>query len=140
LADKLGALLGGAAAPAADTTVAAAAPAAGAPENLTVYFANASARLNGEANTKIAGAVEQLKALPEGTSVLIVGHASKTGNAAANEKLSDLRANNVKDALVAGLGDKASNITFKVEFRGDSQPDEDAAKSRKVTIEIQPKS
>ncbi len=141
LADKLGGLLGTPAAAAADTTVAAAAaPAAAAPENLTVYFANASARLNGAANTKIDGAVAQLKDLPAGTTVLIVGHASKTGDSAANEKLSLLRANNVKDALTAGLGEsKASNISFKVEFRGDSQPDEDAAKSRKVTIEIQPK-
>jgi uncharacterized surface protein with fasciclin (FAS1) repeats len=142
-------LLAGAAAPAADTTiaakaadttVAAAAAPASAPENLTVYFANASARINKEAQAKIDGAVTQLKDLPAGTTVFIVGHASKTGNSATNEKLSLARANNVKDALTAGLGEsKASNISFKVEFRGDSQPDEDAAKSRKVTIEIQPK-
>jgi hypothetical protein len=45
----------------------------------------------------------------------------------------------VKDALIEGLGGAAaSNVKFDVEFRGDSQPDEDEAKSRKVTIEIQP--
>jgi OmpA-OmpF porin, OOP family len=122
---------------AADTTVpAAAAPAA--PENLTVYFGNASAALNAEANAKIEGAIATLKALPAGTKVSIVGHASPTGNAAKNQALSIARANNVKAALIAGLGADAEKITFNVEARGDTQPDVDAAKSRKVTIEIQP--
>jgi uncharacterized surface protein with fasciclin (FAS1) repeats len=131
------ALLGGAAAPTETTVAAAAAPAA--PENLTVYFGNASSKLDAEAQSKIAGAIETLKKLPAGSKVSIVGHASKTGNSEQNEKLSLARANNVKDALIEGLGGvAASNVKFDVEFRGDSQPDEDETKSRKVTIEIQP--
>ncbi len=127
----INALLGAA----APTTVAAA-PAA--PESLTVYFANASAALDAEAQAKIDGAVATLTKLPAGSKVSIVGHASKTGNSERNEALSISRANNVKAALEKGLGDAASGITFNVEARGDTQPDEDEAKSRKVTIEIQP--
>jgi uncharacterized surface protein with fasciclin (FAS1) repeats len=122
---------------AAPTTVAAAeAPAA--PENLTVYFGNGSAALDAEAQAKIDGAIATLKALPAGSKVSIVGHASPTGNTARNEKLSIARAENVRAALAKGLGEAAADITFNVEARGDSQPDVDEAKSRKVTIEIQP--
>ncbi len=129
----INALLGAA----APTTVAAAAAPA-APESLTVYFANASSALDAEATAKIDGAVANLTKLPAGSKVSIVGHASKTGNSEANDALSIARANNVKAALEKGLGAAASGITFNVEARGDTQPDDDEAKSRKVTIEIQP--
>ena len=108
------------------------------PEGLTVYFANASAAIDAEAQAKIDGAVAQLKSLPAGTKVNIVGHASTRGNPAANRALSIARANNVKDDLVKGLGADASKIEFSVEAKGDTEPDVDEAKSRKVTIEIQP--
>jgi uncharacterized surface protein with fasciclin (FAS1) repeats len=130
-------LAGGAAAP---TTVAdaAAAPATATPENLTIYFGNASSAIVAAEQTKIDGAIEKLKALPAGSKVAIVGHASATGNAAANKALSIKRADAVKAKLVAGLGDKGSNITFTVDAKGDSDPAGDEAKSRRVTIEIQP--
>ncbi len=109
------------------------------PESLTVYFANNSSRLNAEAQAKINGAIEQLKKLPAGTKVNIVGHASKTGNSEKNEALSIDRANNVQAALIEGLGGSAASaIQFSVEARGDTQPDADEATSRRVTIEIQP--
>ncbi len=116
-----------------------AAPAAPAtPESLTVYFANASAQIDAEAQAKIDGAVEQLKKLPAGTKVIIVGHASTRGNAQRNRELSIARANNVKADLEQGLGADASKIEFSVDAKGDTEPDVDEAKSRKVTIEIQP--
>jgi uncharacterized surface protein with fasciclin (FAS1) repeats len=114
---------------------------AAAPESLTVYFANNSSAIDKEAQTKIEGAVEQLKKLPAGTKVKIVGHASKTGNSDKNQALSIDRGNNVRDALIEGLGGAgaaSSKVSFSVEARGDTQPDVDEAKSRKVTIEIQP--
>jgi uncharacterized surface protein with fasciclin (FAS1) repeats len=146
------ALLGGAAAPAteaaapvteaaAPVTEAAAAPvnAAGdaVSEDLTVYFANASAAINAEGKAKIEKAVVTLAALPAGTKVNVVGHASAVGNPAANQKLSEARAKNVIAALKAGLGDKASNIEFAASAEGDKNPVENADKSRRVTVEIQ---
>jgi uncharacterized surface protein with fasciclin (FAS1) repeats len=108
------------------------------PESLTVYFANASSAIDGETQAKIDGAVAQLKSLPAGTKVKIVGHASTRGNPEQNRALSIARANNVKDDLVKGLGADASKIEFSVDAKGDTEPDVDEAKSRKVTIEIQP--
>ncbi len=114
---------------------------AATPESLTVYFANNSSALDKAAKTKIEGALEQLKKLPAGTKVKIVGHASKTGNSDKNKALSIDRANNVRDALIDGLGGDgaaSSKVAFTVEARGDTQPDADEATSRRVTIEIQP--
>ena len=108
------------------------------PESLTVYFANASDAIDAEAQAKIDGAVEQFKKLPAGTKVSIVGHASTRGNPERNRALSIARANNVKADLEKGLGADASKIEFSVDAKGDTQPDVDEAKSRKVTIEIQP--
>ncbi len=120
-----------------DALLAAAAPVSvGAPESLTVYFASGSASLNAEARDKITGAVTQLKGLAAGTKVNIIGHADNTGNAAANQALSLRRAEAVLAALRTGLGADASKITFDVAAVGDTQPDADLAKSRKVTIEI----
>jgi uncharacterized surface protein with fasciclin (FAS1) repeats len=147
------ALLGGAATPAteaaAPTTAAAAAPStepAAAPvnaagdavsEDLTVYFANASAAINAEGKAKIAKAVTTLSAVPAGTKVNVVGHASAVGDPAKNQKLSESRANNVIAALKAGLGAKASNVEFTASAEGDKNPVENADKSRRVTVEIQ---
>ena len=108
------------------------------PEGLTVYFGSGSARLDVAATTKITGAVPTLAALAAGSTVKIVGHADVQGNADANKALSISRANNVKQALQSALGADASNITFDVSAVGSSQPEADLAKSRRVTIEIQP--
>jgi transforming growth factor-beta-induced protein len=108
----------------------------GAPEDLTIYFASGSANINAEGKAKIEAAVTTLKSLPAGTKVNVLGHADKNGNAAANQALSERRANAVKAALEKGLGADAGNISFEVGAVGDTQPSEDLAKSRKVTIEI----
>jgi uncharacterized surface protein with fasciclin (FAS1) repeats len=120
-----------------DALLAAAEPVSvGAPESLTVYFASGSAALDREARTKIVGAVTQLRGISGGTRVNIIGHADNTGDAAANQRLSLRRANAVLDAIRAGLGADASKIEFDVAAVGDTQPDADLAKSRRVTIEI----
>lgn len=108
------------------------------PEGLTVYFASGSAVLDTAARAKITGAVSTLRSLTAGSKVKIVGHADSNGDTAANQRLSIRRADAVRAALQAGLGTDSSKITFDVSAVGDSQPDVDLAKSRKVTIEIQP--
>ncbi len=107
------------------------------PEDLTVYFASGSANLNSEAKAKIDKAVVTLSSLAAGSKVNIVGHADKNGDAAFNQSLSEKRAGNVQDALKAGLGDKAGNITFTTSAKGDTEQAANLAKSRRVTIEIQ---
>ncbi len=108
------------------------------PEGLTVYFGSGSARLDNAATAKITAAAPTLAALGAGSTVRIVGHADVRGNADANKALSIVRANNVKNALQSALGADASKITFEVSAVGSTQPEADLAKSRRVTIEIQP--
>ena len=108
------------------------------PEGLTVYFGSGSARFDSAATAKIRAAAPTLAALSAGSKVKIVGHADVQGNADANKALSILRANNVKNALESVLGADASKITFDVSAVGSTQPEADLAKSRRVTIEIQP--
>ncbi len=140
------ALLGGATAP----TTTAPAPAAetiadltttnkagdATPEDLTVYFASGSARFDAVAQAKIDGSVKILAAAPAGTKVALVGRADKTGDAAANLALSKGRAENVQAALVKGLADKAANITFTADAKGDEEQIDDLSFARRVTIEI----
>jgi transforming growth factor-beta-induced protein len=126
--------LGGAVAP--DPTATNAAGDA-TPEDLTVYFASASAALDSEANAKIEKAVATLSALPAGSKVNVIGHADKNGDPGRNQRLSERRAANVVAALNKGLGDKAANIAFTSAAKGDSEQAADLAKSRRVTIEIQ---
>lgn len=107
------------------------------PEGLTVYFGNGSAAIGADGQAKIDNAAAVLAALPAGTKVSVVGHASATGNAAANQKLSENRAANVVAALKAKMGDKAGNVAFTSTAKGDGEPVADEAKSRRVTVEIQ---
>jgi uncharacterized surface protein with fasciclin (FAS1) repeats len=106
-------------------------------EDLTVYFDSGSDALNAAANAKVQKAVEILKALPAGSKVALIGHADKQGDPVKNQALSERRVNNVQDALKTQLGAAAGNITFSVDHRGDTEPAENLAKSRRVTIEIQ---
>ena len=106
-------------------------------EDLTVYFASGKSDLDAAANAKVDKAVAILKALPGGTKVALVGHADVTGNKDLNQTLSEQRVAAVQAALTTGLGSAASNVTLSAEHRGDTEPAENLAKSRRVTIEIQ---
>jgi uncharacterized surface protein with fasciclin (FAS1) repeats len=133
------ALLGGAAAPtttvAVDLTTTNKAGDA-TPEDLTVYFDSGSARINAAAQAKIDGAVKLLSDASAGTKVALIGRADKTGDAAANLALSKRRAAAVQTALVKGLADKAANITFTADAKGDEEQADDLAFARRVTIEV----
>lgn len=104
-------------------------------EDLTIYFASGSAVIDGAGQAKIAKAVETLKAKGSG-AVAATGHADTNGNPAANKALSELRAKNVVDAITAGLGADASKFTFSSDAKGDTEPVENLAKSRRVTVAI----
>ena len=106
------------------------------PEDLTVYFDSGSAQINAAAQAKITGAAKVLATVPAGTKVALVGRADKTGDAAANLALSKRRAAVVEAALVKGLGDKASQVTFTADAKGDAEQIDDLAFARRVTIEI----
>ena len=75
-----------------------------------------------------------LNGLPDGTTVNLVGHADITGNAAADQTLSEQRDANVEAAPKAALGGK--DIVFTTSAKGDTEPVADLAKSRRVTIEF----
>ncbi len=106
------------------------------PEDLTVYFDSGSAAINAAGQTKVDGAVKVLSAFPAGTKVALVGRADKTGDATTNLALSKRRAAAVEAALVKGLADKAAQVAFTADAKGDAEQIDDLAFARRVTIEI----
>ena len=66
--------------------------------------------------------------------MVIVGHSDTSGNPTANQQLSLTRASIVRDAINAAVPQAAAK--FSVESKGDSQPDPDPSKSRRVTITV----
>lgn len=71
-----------------------------APPVSPVFFTSFSAELDGDALRVIGHVVDDARANPA-RSVIVEGFADQVGSAAANKKLSELRAQVVADALVA---------------------------------------
>jgi outer membrane protein OmpA-like peptidoglycan-associated protein len=97
------------------------------------YFGNASSSLTSQSKAKLKATARYLVANPD-KSVVIEGHASTNGNHAANQSLSEVRANAVKDQLVS-LGVEESRIS--VEAFGSERPEFKpgaSAKNRRVVI------
>lgn len=97
------------------------------------YFGNASSSLTAQSKAKLKATARWLSANPD-KSVVIEGHASTNGNHAANQSLSEVRANAVKDQLV-GLGVDESRIS--VEAFGSDRPEVKpgaSPKNRRVII------
>jgi OOP family OmpA-OmpF porin len=91
-----------------------------------VLFDTNSAELSADAKRQIDGAIAQYKTLPPDvageTRVTIEGHTDNTGSEAYNQKLSEQRANIVRDYAVS-QGVAASTIT--VEGKGETAPTDD---------------
>ena len=97
------------------------------------YFGNASSILTAKSKAKLKATARWLKANPD-KSVVVEGHASTNGNHAANQTLSEVRANAVKDQLVS-LGVDESRIS--VEAFGSDRPEVKpgaSPKNRRVII------
>lgn len=84
-----------------------------------INFASAKADIPAEAKPILAKAAEVLKKQPAGTSVEIGGYTDNQGNAEANKKLSQMRADAVKKVLI-GLG--VSDAMLKAVGYGDADP------------------
>jgi outer membrane protein OmpA-like peptidoglycan-associated protein len=84
-----------------------------------VNFATGSAAIPADAQDLIAKAASALKAAPKGTAIEVGGHTDNVGDAAANLKLSEERANAVRQALIAA-GANGAMLTAK--GYGDARP------------------
>jgi len=121
-----------ASAPASTATAPPAAPATPAPETAravdevntllggtVLNFRTGSAVLPSAATPTLRQAAERINSLPAGTVIEIAGHTDNTGDANANQALSQRRAEAVRDALVRD-GVNPSMLTAR--GYGDSQP------------------
>lgn len=85
----------------------------------TIEFANDSARIQASSTAELARVAQVLSETPEST-VLIIGHASKTGAPAYNQELSIRRAEAVAERLVSTYGIARERIS--VQGQGFYQP------------------
>lgn len=123
--------------PVAATTVprgTAAAPASSAPQPVTVLFDFARAEpLSIQARHDIAAMAARLKQRTPVPALTVTGHADRVGDAERNRALSQARAHQVADALVAG-GIAAERI--EVIARGSTEPVSDCPQDAALTAEL----
>lgn len=84
-----------------------------------VLFEFDQADLSPAARATLNELSDELENNLDGDTITIVGHTDSKGDAAYNQKLSERRAQTVRDALAASLSDPP---TFEVEGRGASEP------------------
>lgn len=77
-------------------------------------------KLNGDAVVELDDVVKTLKAHPEFDVVIVTGHTDRIGSEQYNQKLSEKRAEVIKQHLVADHGIEASRI--RAVGKGESQP------------------
>jgi len=118
----------------ATATTAAATSGARAPTTWVIYFAVNSTTIDSSGQQVVKDVAERLRTSPSGTPVVIAGHSDTTGNPAANQQLALTRASIVRDAIAAAAPQAAAK--FSIESKGDSQPEADATKSRRVTVTV----
>jgi OOP family OmpA-OmpF porin len=88
--------------------------------NLAVInFASGSAEVPADSADLIDRAAAILKTAPKGTVIEVGGHTDSTGDAAANQKLSEDRANAVRSALVAA---GVNSAVLVAKGYGDTKP------------------
>lgn len=104
-------------------------------ENSTLLFVVNSSQITDASNAKINELFELLNSYPNAT-ILIEGHASSDGSMAYNQKLSERRANSVKEALIA-KGVDASRL--ETAAYGETRPSADnkTAKGRMANRRVE---
>ena len=109
-----------------------------------VTFDSDSAALSDKADGQLQIVAEQLAQYPDGGSLDIVGHTDDVADDAHNQKLSEDRAQAVRDRLaeLADLGSWPDSVTGKGETEPaiDDTTDEARAANRRVVITITPTS
>jgi outer membrane protein OmpA-like peptidoglycan-associated protein len=105
-----------------------------APTTWVIYFAVNSTTIDSSGQQVVKDVADRLRTSPVGTPVLITGHSDTTGNPTANAQLALTRATLVRDAIAAAAPQGAAK--FSIESKGDTQPEADATKSRRVTITV----
>jgi uncharacterized surface protein with fasciclin (FAS1) repeats len=105
-------------------------------EDFRVFFDTGSATIGADQEDTIFRAATAISRLPANTTVEVIGHADTTGNAAANQALSEQRAAAVVAALQAQPILGRATITFTTAARGSNEPEADLAQSRRVSIEL----
>jgi outer membrane protein OmpA-like peptidoglycan-associated protein len=104
-----------------------------APTTWVIYFAVNSTTIDSAGQQVVKEVADRVRTYGSGTPVVITGHSDTTGNPATNLQLAQTRAQVVRDAIEAAVPQLAR---FSVESKGDSQPDPDPARSRRVTITV----
>ncbi|MEO5842398.1 MAG: OmpA family protein [Acidimicrobiales bacterium] len=99
-----------------------------------IYFAVNSTTIDSAAQQVITQVAERLRTSGVGAPVGITGYSDTSGNPTTNQQLSLARASVVRDAIQAAVPQAAAK--FSVESKGDTQPEADPAKSRRVTITV----
>jgi len=103
-----------------------------------LYFNTGSASIDQNSANQIDNVAEILKAYPD-VNILLRGHTDNTGNAAANDKLSENRAFSVKGELVR-RGINADRVTIKgmgsKEPISDNSTPEGRSKNRRIDVSI----
>ena len=109
-------------------------------DELTIYFGNGKANVDPKYVTQLVALVEKTKGV-KGHRIEIKGFASSTGSAAANQKLSNQRAQNVKNILLQDCHVPVTSILppgAMGESRqiGETNTPQGEAQSRRVRIRI----
>jgi outer membrane protein OmpA-like peptidoglycan-associated protein len=120
--------------PATPTSALAATSGVRTPTTWVIYFAVNSVTIDSAGQQVVKDVAERLRTSGVGTPVVITGHSDTSGNPANNQQLSLTRASVVRDAINAAVPQAAAK--FSVDSKGDTQPDPDPAKSRRVTITV----
>jgi uncharacterized surface protein with fasciclin (FAS1) repeats len=105
-------------------------------EDFRVFFDTGSAAIRADQQQTIVNAATAISRLPANTTVEVIGHADTTGNAAANQALSEQRAAAVVAALEAQPILGRVSVTFTTAARGSNEPEADLSQSRRVSIEL----
>ncbi len=105
--------------------------------NSKVFFTSGSAELRTEAQTELARIATLISSRPTGGTITVIGHTDNVGTGAANQLLSQRRAQAIATALLGLVGE---DYTIRSEGKGELSPIADNAteegrlKNRRVEI------